>query len=183
MIMRAIMKCSTDQFKMNLKEELNKLGYSQHMITIFNDKDSEDTYIYLHLDSRSYTDFSFFPHMLFNEEEIVNLGKFNAELLLAIAAMSKEELGIEGEYWKYIHSTDEGFTNDKLYKASGNLNQKKVFIDDNGDKNGFNKIKNNQNTKFFVKATLEEIIEHFKGKEVTPEIMAKKLKAIQELLQ
>jgi hypothetical protein len=181
------MKCSEDQFKNDLKEKLKELGFREHMLTYyFKEHSYEDLYIYLNLETKRYSDFNFIPNLSDYANESLKFDKYNKELLLAIVSMSKEELGIEGEYWKYIHTSDEGFTNNKLYRASGHLNKKRVFIDDNGDKNGFNKTNNNQNTKYFVKATIEEIVEHFTNlkilNEVTPEIMAEKLKAIQELL-
>jgi len=188
MISRIVMKCSIDQFKNDLREKLKELGFREHLITYYlEEHSSEDLFIYLNLETKRYSDFSSIPNLLEYTNESLKFDKYNKELLLAIVSMSEEELGIKGEYWKYIHTSDEGFTNDKLYRASDHLNEKKVFIDDNGDKNGFNKTNNNQNTKYFVKATIEEIVEHFTNlkilNEVTPEIMADKLKAIQELLQ
>ena len=180
------MKCTTDQFKIHLGEKLKDLGYLEHMMSYY--QDTEDgPYIYLNLEHRRYTDLNFFPYGMFKHTEIIDLGKFNLDLLLALACMSDTSWGIPGEYWKFIH-TDMSFTTGKLYKASNSLNQKKVFIDDEGSLNGFNKepIRNN-NLKFFEKATVEEIIEHFKAieiaKVVTPEALAEKLKKIQELVQ
>ena len=186
MIQKFVMKCTQDQFKIHFAEKLKDLGYSGHMMSYY--QDAEDgPYIYLNKEYRRYTDLNFFPHGMFKHTEMTDLGRFNPDLFLAIACMSNTSWGIPGEYWKFIDK-DTDFIPGKLYMASDALNQKKVFIDECGNANGFNKepIKNN-NLKFFRKASVEEIVEHFKAielaKVVTPEALAEKLRKIQELVK
>ena len=133
------------------------------------------------------------PYLVLHEHVVGNLisvtdsmhtfEEYNPELFLAIAAMSAAKNGIRGEYWKFIRDTTSIFTPNKIYKASNSVDNIGAFISDNGEPNGFV----GSNHDYFVKATLEEIIEHFKvntfkAKEITPELMAEKLRRIKELL-
>lgn len=92
-------------------------------------------------------------------EDEIEVSASNPELVLALAAMSDDELGIEGEWvviedGQYVYD----FTIGKLYKLGGEFYHKysgfQVVSDDKGLANG------NQTTKY-RKATKEEIIKHF----------------------
>jgi hypothetical protein len=179
MIKRFLMQCTNEQFKAQIEQKLKELGFKEYMMSNYT---HENTYLHINLNHNRYTDLNFYPDQMFKLNDMMDLGKFNPELLFAVLSINDKEYGIPGEYWKCIN-LDPSFTLNKLYKANCSLNQTKAFIDDTNDSNGFNKLFGNKNLEYFQKATLEEIVEHFKGKEVTPEIMAKKLKAIQELLQ
>ena len=107
-----------------------------------------------------------------NPNQLINLGKYectnyhrhfidhyNPELFLAIAAMSDEEYGIPGEWWMREGESDRGsnFTIGHLYKCHYPLSLSHALTDDTGSKNGYH----GENLKYFRKATLEELINHF----------------------
>lgn len=175
------MQCTNEQFKTQIEQKLKELGFIEYMMSNYT---HENTYLHINLNHNRYTDLNFYPDQMFKLNDMMDLGKFNPELLFAVLSINDTECGIPGEYWKCIVDNDIDFTMNKLYKANLPLDRSGVFIDNNGYANGFNILLNkNNNLNFFKKATLEEIIQHFKGLEVTPELMAEKLKAIQELLQ
>lgn len=112
---------------------------------------------------------------------------YNPELFLAIINMSKLKEGRVGEYVKYIEESNNKFTKNKLYKLQNNLNcERAIEKDDTERPNGFNHI-TNRNFEYFTKPTFEEILAHFgiysSSFKITSEIMAEKLKKIQELVQ
>ena len=88
---------------------------------------------------------------------------YNPELFLALAAMTDDENGNVGEYWKFIDTVYKGnnFTRGKIYKQDkSTINTLGAFIDNKGDCNGFFDTAGG-NKSDFVKATKEEIIAHF----------------------
>lgn len=144
------MDCTQEQYEKYLKAELEKMGYRFYS---------------------EFCNFSFptITNCYNNSNDVVNeltiegrkafgrtyLGKFNADLFLALAAMTDDEFGGIGEYWKFIGETTMECTKNKLYKANGSLNGYLPFIDDSGHPN------NTSPTLYFQKATAEEIQIYF----------------------
>lgn len=90
------------------------------------------------------------------KREVINYNKENEELILALAAMVEGDIFHKGEYLKCIKSYGDQFTKDRLYKQRRDNNSSSygsVIVDDNGTPNGVGA--------HFVKATKEEIFQHF----------------------
>lgn len=168
-----------EQFNRDL---LNKLEESGHKITAI-------------------SGFNYAPYLVaFGEGDnavITNLLKpqgyiipgYNPELFLAIVNMSSLKQCRKGEYVKYVGEREESFTPNKLYRLNNDLDcEKAIDQDDRGRQNGFNRgVSSNYNYKKFVKPTFEEILAHFgvysPNFKITSEMMAEKLKKIQELVK
>lgn len=166
------MKMTRSQYLTDLSRLI--LNYCDAQITNFGEWD-ENPYLVMKGNSVG--------NLLPITDSVHTFEEYNPELFLAIAAMSSAKNGIRGEYWKYTGASENLFTLNKLYKSTSSIDNLGAFISDEGDLNGYFR----KNHECFVKATLEEIIDHFKvntfkPKEITPELMAEKLKRIQELL-
>ncbi len=86
----------------------------------------------------------------------------DTELVLALALMNDDPDGVPGEYVKYVieprgFKSKEGFTTNKLYKLIGSLDKPWAMKDDRDFMNGCYP----HNHVNFVKATVQEIIDHF----------------------
>ena len=148
------MPCTEEQYNEFLKEPLEKMGY------IFKDKMS------WYLDCCKYIT-SNFNGNIGDVGNIVEEGtywhnryfisEFNPDLFLALCAMTDNPEGIPGEYWKIMEGCVNCFTKNKIYKQVDKLTELCPFIDDEGEENGYL-----CNYGHFVKATKEEIINHFK---------------------
>ena len=76
--------------------------------------------------------------------------------------MTNNPEGNYGEYWVFYSKTIKSlWTNGKLYKQIGNLNDEEAFIDDTGCPNGMHP----NNFNYFRKAAKEEIINFFSKQE------------------
>lgn len=158
------MKCTEEQFNKDLKSELEKIGYI--------DKTVEWCDFDGYLCSNSYNNLiSNFSYGFIDRNNRFYIDHYNAELFLALAAMTDKEDGNYGEYWKCIKVPDSSFTINKLYKQhTDNITNWSNFIDNNGHKNGCNKL----NKQHFTKATKEEIINFFTKKETMIIVTIKK---------
>lgn len=154
-----------------ITEELTKLGYTQA-----NNNFENKNYVSV---DKTLKRFSFLKHK-YNEFLIDN----NIELLIAIVNMSEDPNGVPGEYWKYIGEENAtSYKQGNLYKAIKPINKTLAIIDEKGKPDGFNSFSNNHNIKLFQKATFEEILKYFSNRVITSEMMAEKLKKIQELVK
>lgn len=81
----------------------------------------------------------------------------NKDLVLALAAMTDEETPQIGEYVKCIDGQSSYFTKNKLYKVIGDFDNFEALIDDTNTPNGYS----GQNEENFIRATRQEIIDHF----------------------
>lgn len=152
------MDCTQEQYEKYLKEELLKMGYEEENTSCWDDK--KNCYI-----SNNYSlngTMGNEPYQTAKSEEMNYLGKFNAPLFLALAAMTDKKLGGIGEYWVLIDK-NLSFTKNELYKCVGLfLDKTPKFIDDIGELNGFD-------SRFFFefirKATVSEIMAKFGEKE------------------
>lgn len=143
------MPCTEDQYNKDLKDKLSKLGYPKISISSWSDWPvliTHDTGIYNV--SWSFTE---------AKNADVKLDIYDPELFLALATMTDNPTGIQGEWWKFniAHCS---FTKGKLYQQMvSDVNFGRAFISDSNTSNGFSQ----HNTTNFVKATKEEIIAHF----------------------
>ena len=85
------------------------------------------------------------------------ISEYHPELFLALAAMTDSTYGIPGEYWTYIGDPTTNFKVGSIYKSARSLDEYKAFIADNACEIGFGC----HNLKYFRKAEMNEIIEHF----------------------
>lgn len=87
------------------------------------------------------------------------------EEFLALAAMSNNECGIKGEWW-YCKEELYNFTQDKIYQqVEPSITNFCAFIDNKGKGDGMA----GDNLRYFRKATIEEIQNHFKKEFVLPD--------------
>ena len=147
------MDCSQEQYEKYLKEELEKMGYGLQgylladAILVNNSNRENGQLIMLSYNSKNYHSRTY-------------LGKFNAPLFLARAAMTDSKFGGVGEWWRYEGENNCWFTYSKLYKAQGSLDNKGAFITDIGNLAG----RHPSNLNYFRKATIDEITNHFTNK-------------------
>ena len=143
------MKCTQEQYDRDLKQPLKGLGYEEEDMLRHGD---------------------FYTILSTNYEELGKLyvdsvhlagsyliPTYNPKIFIALASMTVGIDWIVGEWFKYVGSKDNWFTPGKLYQArerSDKGNILRVYNDDEGDFNGYG-IEN------FIKATKEELIEHF----------------------
>ena len=147
------MNCTREQFKLYLKEELLKIGKRLLIYdNVWQDFNTSCIVTFFSDDDICIGNMGESGHANHNRRSI---GQFNAPLFLALAAMTNEEYGGYGEYWKFIGETTMEWTKNKLYKANGSLNGYLPFIDDSGHPN------NTSPTLYFQKATVEEIQRYF----------------------
>jgi hypothetical protein len=147
------MKVTKEQFENDLRPSLIQMGkhdstwggWGDHPYVTVNDKNKKiNNYAVV-----EYNDY-YIDH-------------YNPELFLALAAMTDNENGNVGEYWKFIDTVYVGnnFTRGKIYKQhESTINTCGAFIDNNGDCNGLSTSRGG-NKSCFVKATKEEIIAYF----------------------
>lgn len=140
------MECTEEQYINDLKEPLLNMGYEEsyktpmnavHNILVTNYEGSSGCISNV-LNNRIHAEDRYF------------ISEYNPKLFLALAAMTNDENGNYGEYWKYVGTTNLSFTTDEIYKQGGTDGMYSV------------------DSKYFKKATKEEIIKHFK-KEQTME--------------
>lgn len=142
-----VMQVTQEQYNKDLKNSLLQMGYIEE----------------------SFGDFEILPHLVNNLGQTLgktsNVGIFdkdthnryfidhyNPKLFLALAAMTNEKEGIEGEYWKFIRPTMLNFIQNNIYKANRSIDYFMAFRE--GGWQG-------KNHHYFIKATKEEIINYF----------------------
>jgi len=149
------MECAKEQFELYLRDELTAMGKffavlpqvwddgsKKYIGTFYNNKNDVVGNLILPIADN----YARYP-----------IGEFNAELFLALAAMTDVNMGGYGEYWKFIGETTMEWTKNKLYKANGSLNSYLPFIDDSRHPN------NTSPTLYFQKATVEELKRYLGG--------------------
>ena len=159
------MRVTKEQYERDLREPLLEMGYKECFITSFS---------YTPILVNNYGNNN---GMLSNTNEeaakIDNrhfIPEYNPEYFLAVAAMTSEELGIVGEWWKRIENSSKQFTLNKLYKCERFSWGTPDFINEEGDLNGYYCRESHLlSTK---KATLSDLINHFKPK-INTNIMTK----------
>jgi hypothetical protein len=152
------MQVTFEQYTRDLEQLLKELGYKWNSC-----KTSEKdflTYDYLNLNYQNLDTGIGGVKKSWIKDGTYLIKEYNPELFLALAAMTDVTDGVPGEYWKCINDKKNGFTYNLLYKANRSLDQWFAFITDAGSKGGYQGF----NHSHFVKATKEEIINHFKNK-------------------
>ena len=148
------MDCTKEQYEKYLKAELEKMGYESAddfnsmpfngILTGWNDDYIIQSYNKCgrENDSRTY------------------LGKFNAPLFLALAAMTDKKYGGYGEWWYVMDdSSPRSFTRGKIYKGLSSIRSSNSLIDNFGDTNGYSLQENP--LRCVRKATVSEIMAKF----------------------
>jgi ethanolamine utilization microcompartment shell protein EutS len=148
------MRVTREQYERDLREPLLAMGYEEINVNSF---------IYCPIICTNYGNIS---DRLSNTEEGIKehfnrhfIPEYNPEYFLAVAAMTNEELGIVGEWWKCVVNYSERFTANKLYKCERFCGDTPDFIDDQGDLNGY--YGRELHLLNFKKATLSDLIYHF----------------------
>ena len=134
------MECTEKQYINDLKEPLLNMGYEEKCKTPM---DAELNILITNYEGISGCISNVFNHRIHAENRYF-ISEYNPKLFLALAAMTNDENGNYGEYWKYVGTTNISFTTDEIYKQVGNLNGMCP-----------------NNSTFFKKATKEEIINFF----------------------
>ena len=153
------MNCTKEQYEKYLKDELLKMGYKKISIN------SWDCQKYQYISNNYMGGNRGLGTIHRDNLEVYNrtyLGSFNAELFLALAAMTDSPMGNYGEYWTCI-SNNRYFTEGDIYKCIGFYYDKsRKFYDIEDNENG---AKIEQLFKYFRKATKEEIMAKFGNEE------------------
>lgn len=157
------MKCTEEQYNKYLKNELIKMGYN--VTCIFRWHDPNYSYIANNFNFENGQISNINVAYITNKDRTY-LGEFNADLFLALAAMTDSVEGNYGEYWVALKNITNTFTKGKIYKQISSLNDNGAFIDNEGGTWG----NYPSNLTSFRKATKEEIINKFQSeKELIPE--------------
>jgi len=147
------MEVDKKRYERDLKQPLKELGYNEKNMGHF----KHDHILITYPSANVVTNL----HTLINFKSCGHfIDHYNPKLFLALAAMTDEDLGIKGEWWKCVRDSLL-FENKNLYQAI-NIDIKGLpeFIDNEGDINGFRKRVYHLEY-FFRKATKEELIEKF----------------------
>lgn len=156
---RISMDCTQEQYEDFLEEELIKMGYDVSGVWGWHLGTDIITNIYSNILGK--TGNTYKSNQKICKYKFTYLGKFNAPLFLALAAMTNNPNGNYGEWWVYTsdkcHSL---WTFNELYKQLGCITKECAFIDDRGRQNGMHP----DNKTYFRKATVEEIIANFSNK-------------------
>ena len=151
------MDCTKEQYNKYLKDELLKMGYDLGGTWGWQPSANTLTNIY----SGNNGVVGCIIDCSKREYNRCYLGEFNADLFLALAAMTDTPNGNYGEWW--IYTSDKCgrlWTFNKLYKQMGCITKECAFIDDRGCKGGMHP----NNKAYFRKATIQEIIANFSNK-------------------
>jgi hypothetical protein len=149
---------SIEQLKA-LFEPLKLLGYNEYQIT-------PDWYCRPYLITRFSSEPDFIGEFTNLDNEVgdyeyaLKVSAENTDLVLGLAAMISEVSDThKGEWYKYIGETDgKRFVNNNLYKLSkSSLDDEFAFKDEGNNNNGYYPY----NKDYFIKATAEEICNHF----------------------
>ena len=165
---KILMDCTREQYDKYLKDELLKMGYdlggawgwqpSANTLTNFYNKNT-----------------GIIGCVIDNNRKVYNkeyLGEFNADLFLALAAMTDNPNGNYGEWWVYTSDRCASlWTFNKLYKQVWCITQERAFINDEGRQSGMHP----NNKTYFRKATVEEIIANF-GNKISPTVQIESTK-------
>jgi hypothetical protein len=158
---RVAMIVTEKQFKKDLKQQLEQLGKNDNTWGDW----SKDKYL-----TADYNGFlGNYSRGTLCGDNLIILSDYNPKLFLALAAMTDDDEGGIGEYWKFIGNgtySGDKFTHDKLYKQRlPSIKNAGAFEDNLGEPNGFNtNFSTNGNYETFIKATKEEIIATFENK-------------------
>ena len=156
------MDCTKEQYDKCLKDELLKMGYDlggawgwhPSANTLTNSYNGNSGVVGCIIDYSK------------REHSRYYLGGFNADLFLALAAMTDNPNGNYGEWWVYTSDKcAKLWTFNKLYKQMGCITKERAFIDDRGCQNGMHP----NNKAYFRKATIQEIIANF-GNKISPTV-------------
>ena len=152
------MRVTEEQYLRDLRQPLLAMGYEEKNISDF---DSSPIL------TNNYGDIM---GVVSNTDEIAIktrnrhfIPDYNPEYFLAVAAMTNDTFGIVGEWWKCIEDETHYFTNGKLYKCVEKYNnifptyRCNIFT-----KQGY--IESAWHFRYFTKATLSDLINHFKPK-------------------
>lgn len=146
------MECTEKQYINDLKEPLLNMGYKESYKTPMNAAHN--------ILVTNYEGISGCISNVLNDrihaEDRYFISEYNPKLFLALAAMTNDENGNYGEYWKFIgDGYGSVWTTNKLYsQIVNNITKRCVFIDNNDMPNSMQPFTKD----YFTKATKEEII-------------------------
>jgi ribosomal protein S6 len=147
-----------EQYEKDLREPLLAMGYKEALITSFSNAP-----ILVNNYGNNNGRLSNTCEQAAKIENRHFIPEYNSEYFLAVAAMTNEELGIVGEWWKFKSQTYNEFTKNKIYKCIGfDINDTAPLYTNNyGIHNGFLRW---AHLEIFTKATLSDLIAHFEPK-------------------
>jgi ribosomal protein S6 len=151
------MRVTREQYEKDLRKPLLSMGYEEAVITSF----SNTPILVNNYGGKN----GILSNTNGEAAKIENrhfIPNYNPEYFLAVAAMTNEELGIVGEWWKCVVNYSEQFTTNKLYKCERFRGDTPDFIDDEGDLNGY--YGRELHLLNLKKATLSDLIAHFEPK-------------------
>lgn len=147
------MVVTEEQYERDLRQPLLDMGYDEGILgdfrtfpVLITSFKSNGVVTNVAIDFIANKDYYFIDH-------------YNPKLFLAIAAMTNQELGIVGEWWKCITNWSEYFALNKLYKGEQFSGGTPDFIDEEGKLNGY--ISTETHLLNFTKATLQELVAEF----------------------
>ena len=149
------MRVTQEQYERDLREPLLAMGYEEVVITSFSR--------YTILVSNCGGEKGVLSNTLEEGKDDYDrhfIPEYNPEYFLAVAAMTKINYGIKGEWWKYLYRGCVNFDLNKLYISQKPLNEMFALIDKRGEGNGYQ----SKNLQYFRKATLPDLINHFEPK-------------------
>lgn len=147
------MDCTYQQFHYILEPELLRMGYEIESISHWDMP--ENCFI-----TNNYLEYQAIGNINQSQKDAKGkyLGQFNADLFLALAAMTDNPNGNYGEWWIYVKDICSNiWTFNKLYKQEGDITKECAFTDNRKHRHGMHP----HNKYFFRKATVEEIMKKF----------------------
>lgn len=157
-----VMKCTEDQFN-GINDKLVEMGYKTKHITFCSDTRYIVTCYGNEINLISDLNLTAIET---SQTKRINIGSFNPDLFLALAAMTDKEDGIKGEWWMSTGGASKLFTVGSIYKqCKDSICDWKSILDNRNTENGYWSTLD-----CFRKATAQEIIKNFEEKEfVLPE--------------
>ena len=153
------MQVTQAQYEKDLKEPLEKLGYSVQALSLYTS--TADLLVTNFEQSPGIVSNVNYCHRHSNNRYFID--HYNPKLFLAIAARTDDPNGIAGEYWKCIKQSIMGaFTIGKLYKANSSIDNPMVFVNNHDRNDGWFP----DNELHFTKARLQEIVNQLTTQEI-----------------
>lgn len=147
-ITRVAMPCTNEQYKTDLKEPMEKLGYVN--------KGNRNGNILVNDIGFYLGDMGLIVYQSI-ENTRIQLKEYNPELFLALCAMTNEEYGIAGEWFMNVRDYL-WFTKGEIYKCIGREKNSIQLIDNDGHSN---RMWDSILLSSFRKASVDQIIAHF----------------------
>lgn len=152
------MKCTQEQFKKDLRDELVKIGYiSSYLFS--NPNPNIPAFLCTNVNKIHNYFTTYYSKQYNNSNNRYYIDHYNPKLFLALAGATDNPNGNYGEYFKFKISVLDCFKKDDLYKFIEKKNNYYCFTD-----NYYSITESRCPQKYFIKPTKEEIINQFTNK-------------------